>query len=228
MSTLRRIALVTRTLMRGRSILLAFLMLWPSVLSGILLVAEHGRPAREDVAAILQQELLYGLVLVGLGASVALGTELRAHRVVGVLGRAVGRGEYLAALALSALLPFLGYVAVLALNGAVFASLLGAALPAFGLRIAAELQAGVVTCAAGVMFSVWLPQVAAGVATGLVLAGLAAAGQQGAGGLAALFAAVTGGAFRGSLTVAALWMLAATASLLLLAVVLFRRKDVRV
>jgi hypothetical protein len=176
----------------------------------------------------LQQEMFYGLVLVGLGASVALGRELRAHRVAGVLGRAIGRGEYLAALALSALLPFLGYVAVLGVNGAAFDVLLGAGLPGFGQRIVAELLAGVLTCSLGLMFSVWLPQIGAGVATGLVLAGLTAGGKQGMGGLGALFATVSGAAFQGSLAVAGVLTAAATALLLVIAVMLFRRKDIRV
>ncbi len=187
-----RIAMVTRKLVRQNFVLLVLLLLWPCILSAILLVASHGGPAVEDVAAILQQELFYGLVLVGLGAGVALGGEQRARRTQGVLGRAVGRGEYLLALAAYAYLPFAGYVLVWLVNAGAFAGLLHLRTPMLASAVVAELAGGLLLCAVGMLFSVLLPPMFAAAATGVVLAGLLGAGTKGWGGLSRVFGAALG------------------------------------
>ncbi|RRA49655.1 hypothetical protein D1Y84_16650 [Acidipila sp. EB88] len=172
-------------LLRQSRILLLLLLVWPLALCAILLAADHGKPSSEDVSAILQQELFYGLALIGLGASVALGTEQRAHRTQQVLSRAVGRAEYLLALGLSAYLPFAGYVAVWALSAASFAVLLKTPMPLSA--IVAELAAGLLLCASGLFFSVVFAQLIATACTGAVLALLILAGTHGIGGPAGLF-----------------------------------------
>ena len=190
--SLLRMSLATRALLRQNRVLLLLLLLWPFVLSAILLAAEHGAPATEDIAAILEQELFYGLVLVGLGASVALGTEQRARRAQQLLGRAVGRAEYLLALGVSAYLPFTAYVLVWLVNAAAFAGLLHLRTPMLLPPVVAELAAGLLLCAVGLFCSVVLPQMLAAVATGLVLAALLAVGTQGRGSVAHLFAVTVG------------------------------------
>jgi hypothetical protein len=223
-----RISIVTRTLLRQNRVMIMLLLLWPCVLSGILLAASHGAPATEDVASILEQELFYGLVLVGLGSSVALSTEQRARRMQGVLGRAVGRSEYLLALGASAYLPFAGYVAVWLLNAGAFAGLLRLRTPALMPAVLAEFSAGLLLCVAGLLFSVLLSQLLAAVATGVVLAGLLAGGTRGWGGVARLFAAALGGpTLLDKLWPGAWQALAASVVLALLAVLLFERKDLK-
>lgn len=224
---LARTELTARTLMRGNRVLIALLLLWPCVLSAILLGVERGRPAAEDIAAILQQELIYGLVLVGLGGSVALGTELRAHRVQGVLGRAVGRGEYLLALAISAFVPFAAYVLVWLVNAAVFTLGFHLHLPPLGAAVAAELSAGVLICAVGLLFSTFLTQMVAAVATGLVLGALAAAGAHGVGGVAGAFGFVEGAVRTGPGVMALGACVLAGLVVFAGAVALFARKDLK-
>ncbi len=221
-----RIRLVTGKLLRQNRFLIALLLLWPCVLSGILLAVDHGHPAIEDVASILHQELLYGLVLVSLAASVALGTELRARRIAQVLGRAVGRWEYLAALGASAFLPFLGYVLVWLLNAGLFAGLLHQHAPTLIPSVVAELAAGLLLCAVGLLSSVLFPQIAAAIVTGLALAALLEAGRQDWGRMGALFNAVSGSAMP------ALWAgvgETVLAGLVIagLAALVFTRKDLR-
>ena len=224
--SLLRISLVTQKLMRQNRLLLLLMLLWPCVLSGILMVAERGAPARDDVASILAQELFYGLVLVSLAASVALGTEWKARRTQQVLGRAVGRTEYLLALGASAYVPFAGYLLVWVCNAALFAGLLHASLPMLLVTLVAGLSAGLVLCATGLLFSAVLPQIAAAVGTGLVLAGCVAVGRHGARGMMALFGIVSG--FGTPPTVP--WVPVAEAAgvafvIVVLAAVLFARKD---
>lgn len=190
--SLLRLSLVTRTLLRQNRILITLLLLWPFALSAILLIVAHGRPAVEDAAAILQQELFYGLVLVGLGASVALGTEQKARRTQQMLGRALSRTEYLLALGASALLPFLGYIGVWFVNALVFAGLMRLHMPALLPPLGAELAAGFLLCCVGLLLSVLLPQIAAAVVLGALVAAGFAAGVHGLPGVARLFATVSG------------------------------------
>ena len=192
MGSLQRIAIVTGTLMRQNRVLLGLLLLWPCVISGILLAAARGAPAVDDAAAALEQELFYGLVLAGLGASMALGTEQRARRAQQVLGRAVSRTEYLLSLGASTYLPFLAYVLVWLVNAAFFAGVLRLHTPLLLASLVAELSAGLLLCAVGLLCSVVFPQLLAAALTGLTLAALAGAGAQGVGGLARLFAVAIG------------------------------------
>ena len=192
MGSLRRIGLVTRVLIRQSRILLALLLVWPCVLSIVLLVATHGAPAPDDVTSILEQELFYGLVLAGIGASSAFGVEQRARRTQQILGRAVSRTEYLLALGAAAYLPFAGYVLVWLANALGFAGLLHFRTPMLLPPLLAEFSAGLLLCAAGLLGSVLLPQLLAAVVTGGVLAGMLAAGLRGWGAIPCVFALAVG------------------------------------
>jgi hypothetical protein len=191
-ASLRRIRIATATLLRQNRVLILLLLLWPCTLSAILLVSSLGRPSADDAAAILQQALLYGLALVSLGASTALGTEQKARRTEQMLGRALGRGEYLLALGASAYLPFLGYLAIWLLNALVLNVLAGPGVPSIQGPCAAAIVAGFLLCGVGLFFSTWLPQFGALAANGLLLGLTLAAGMRGWGGIWALFGAVAG------------------------------------
>lgn len=187
---LRRIGLVTVTLLRQNRLLLILLLLWPAAMLGVLFAVEQSTLAAEDVAAVLSQELYAGLVLVGLGASVALGNEEKARRVTQVLGRAVSRGEYLAALWASAFLPFVAYCTVWLAGWVVCAALVRPALPLAA--IGAEMVAGFLLSTIALLLSVVLPQVGASIGTGIALAAGVYAGSISSSGVAGVFAALTG------------------------------------
>ena len=228
--SLRRIALVTRMLIHQNSVLVIFLLFWPCILSGILMLADHGRPQAEDAASILQQELFYGLVLVGFGSSVALGTEQRARRSQQVLGRAVSRTEYLLALGCASYLPFLGYTLVWLLNAAAFGGLLHLHTPTLLPVVLAEVAAGFLVCSVGLLSSTLLPQMGAGAACGLILAALFGAGVHGLGSVASVFGMVAGYAgqslsaqFAGAL----LQSLAAAVVIAAVGCLVFTKRDLR-
>lgn len=217
-------ALLTRTLLRQNRILLLLLTVWPCLLTLIAWFASSGQPPIDDITAILQQELFYGLALVGLAASTALGTERRARRVQPVLSRAIARWEYLGALAAAAYLPFTGYVLVWWANAEVLAGLLQqpALLPS--MPALAELPAGLLLCTAGLVASVVLPQIAAAILIGVLLAVCSAAGSADWGGIANVFAAVLGFAPRLA-PVACLEALSLSAVLFLAAAWWFNQAD---
>ena len=227
--SVERVRLVTSQLLRQNRILLALLVLWPCAFSGILLAADRKNVAVEDVTAVLQQELFYGLVLTALGASAALGTEQKARRVQQVLGRAVGRSEYLLALGASVFLPFTGYLLVWMGNAGLFAAVLHLHAPMLFSAALVEFGCGLLLCAAGVLFSVLLPQTLAAIANGVVLAALTLAGTHGVGGAAGLFTVATGNLTtpRHALSVGLGEALLAAGALAGLAALLFTCKDLK-
>ena len=229
MAALRRVTLVTRVLLRQNRLLLLMLLLWPCLLSVLVFALEHSAPESDDVQAMLQQELFYGLVLAGVGASVALGAEERAGRVSGVLGRAVSRSEYLLSLTAGAYLPFVTYGCVWFAN----ASLLlrwshaeGGSLPGIW---SGSMVAGLLLCAVGVLFSTVLPQLGASVATGIILAVWITAARQQWGGLAWLLAGLVGRRSPGALPMfeESIAALSLAVLFLTLAGSLFERRDLR-
>ncbi len=198
------------------------------MLSVVLLVSSYGAPAADDVSSILEQELFYGLVLAGLGASSAFGVEQRARRTQQILGRAVSRTEYLLALGAAAYLPFAGYVLVWLANAMTFAGLLHVSTPLLLPPLLAELLPGLPLCAVGLLGSVLMPQLLAAVITGGVLAGLLAAGVRGWGAVPRVFALAVGLQAAGKTPWAGLAETGVTAALLLAAAALvLGRKDVR-
>ncbi len=228
MGSLARIALVTRTLMRQNRVLLGLLLLWPCVISGILLIASRGAPAVDDAAAALEQELFYGLVLAGLGTSMALGTEQRARRTQQILGRAVSRTEYLLALGASTYLPFIAYVLVWAGNAGFFAGALHLHTPLLLASLVAELSAGLLLCAVGLLCSVLFPQLLAAALTGVALAALTGAGIRGFDGVPRLFAVAVGQAApAASMAGAAAWSILAAVASTAVGALVWSRKDVR-
>src|ERR1700738_3219775 len=78
---------------QNRWLLLAFV-LWPFLLGAFVWSPHHGA-ARDDVSAIMQQELFYGVAVVAFLASSAIYNEKRSRRIIGVLAKAVSRAQYL-------------------------------------------------------------------------------------------------------------------------------------
>ena len=78
---------------QNRWLLLVFI-LWPIVL-GVFVWSPHHTATSADVLEIVQQELLYGLVIVTFLASSAIHNEKRSRRILGVLSKAVSRMQYL-------------------------------------------------------------------------------------------------------------------------------------
>lgn len=223
-----RIWIILTTLMRQNRLLLIGLVFWPFVLSLILFLASSGRPDTEDALSILHQELFYGLVLVGLGASTALGTEERARRTQQVLGRAASRTEYLLALGLSAYLPFLGYVLAWLLNALALAASLHRLPTGLAALLSCELVVGLLIGAAGLVWAVVLPQLAAAAADGLCLSLLLFAGAHSQSGWLAAFGCL-GTGIPPTQGLAPSLALTVAASILLAGIgcVIFDRRDLR-
>lgn len=134
------------------------LVMWPWGMAAVLLIGNR-HPAPEDIAAIYQQQGIYGLALVAFTGGALLGNEQRSRRIVLVLSRAVSRRQYLAALWLAAFLPLLLYVFDLALTGAV----LGAPVDVLWQTLGALLLLSTPMASLAVLASLVLPGVIAGI-----------------------------------------------------------------
>jgi hypothetical protein len=85
--------LASDTIRQNRWLVLAFV-LWPFLL-GAFVWSPHRHAQIDDVVAIVQQELLYGVAIAAFLASSTIHNEERSRRIVGVLSKAVTRSQYL-------------------------------------------------------------------------------------------------------------------------------------
>ena len=67
-------------------------------------IALLGRQSEEDTLFMLRSTSMYGLAFAGLLAASALNNERRTRRILAVLSKGIGRGQYLAGLLLGAML----------------------------------------------------------------------------------------------------------------------------
>ena len=88
------VLLLARSFVRQNRWLLFIFLLWPLVL-GAFVWFPHHTATSADVLEIVQQEILYGLVIVTFLASSAIHNEKRSRRILGVLSKAVSRTQYL-------------------------------------------------------------------------------------------------------------------------------------
>jgi hypothetical protein len=157
-----------RLLYQNRWIYL-FLMLWPFAMAAILLLPA-AKPETDDVLSILHQECLYGLGLVAFTGGALLGNEQRSRRIASVLSRAVSRRQYFFALVSAAWLPLALYVVSFVVSGFALFSAIDRP-PALLLTLAlAQLVLGLLTAAAALFFSTWLPMMLASTASLALLA----------------------------------------------------------
>jgi hypothetical protein len=218
---LQKSALIARRLLLANRWLWLLLVLWPWVMAAILRLGSEGVLAQQDVLTLLQQECLYGLALVAFTGGALLGNEQRSRRIVVVLARAVGRGEYLFALWLTAVLPLLLYVASVTLAGRLLGAT-GTVLWRFGM---AEMLLGIPLACLTLFWSIWVPGVVASTLSLALMAGLLVLPGPGQMALATeLRLLVDGGMPRGILA-AGVESACVAAVVFAAAVLIFRRRD---
>ena len=90
---MRSVVLLAIAFVRHNLWLLIMLSLWPWLFSGVL--SFDGENQVKDYVASLQQESLYGILIIGFMATAALNNEQKSRRIIAVLSKAVSRGQYL-------------------------------------------------------------------------------------------------------------------------------------
>jgi hypothetical protein len=149
---------IARQLLWANRWLWLLLVLWPWGMVAMFLISGI-QPEHEDIAAVFEQQGIYGLALVAFAGGALLGNEQRSRRIVLVLSRAVSRRQYLAALWLAAFLPLVLYVLDLAMSGLV----LSAAADVLGQTLGALLLLSLTMASLAVLASLALPGVIAGI-----------------------------------------------------------------
>jgi ABC-type transport system involved in multi-copper enzyme maturation permease subunit len=177
MSSWLRIWQITRRLLYQNRWIYLLLMLWPFGMAALLLLPETN-PASEDVFSVLHQECLYGLALVAFTGGALLGNEQRSRRIIAVLSRAVSRRQYFVALFAAAWLPLLVYVISFVITGAAMLRAIDRPMPLVLALAVVQLVLGLLTAAAALFFSTWLPMMLASTATLALLALLGGLGYQ--------------------------------------------------
>jgi ABC-type transport system involved in multi-copper enzyme maturation permease subunit len=132
-----------------------------------------GRPAPDEVLALLKEECFYGIALVAFTGAYLLGNEQRSRRIITVLSRAIHRWQYLFALLLAAWIPLALYLVGFALSGSYMLHLSRVPVQiVFDLALL-QLVVGLWTGTLSIFFSIFLPSILASLASGGTMAALA-------------------------------------------------------
>jgi ABC-type transport system involved in multi-copper enzyme maturation permease subunit len=163
---------LVRPLLRLNRWLLLLLLLWPYVMAALMLIGA-GRPAADEVLALLKEECFYGIALVAFTGAYLLGNEQRSRRIITVLARAIHRWQYLLALLLAAWIPLALYLVGFVLSGSYMLHQSGTPVHKVFEMALLQLVVGLWTGAMSIFFSVFLPSILASLASGGTMAMLA-------------------------------------------------------
>ncbi|MGC9292651.1 MAG: hypothetical protein ACP5EP_07985 [Acidobacteriaceae bacterium] len=166
---------ITLALLRQNRWLFLLLVAWPWAFLALMVLPE-GNVSQGDLLSLLQQEYFYGTALTMVYAASLLGGELRARRVAAVLCRAVSRGQYLAALWATVLLPGIFFAISVFLSIWLAAADLGLKVAILLPVILELLVVEIWVTASGVFFSLFLPALLASLAVGATAAVLISIG----------------------------------------------------
>lgn len=141
------LVLAASFLRQNRWLMLAFVG-WPFLLSAFEWSPQHTANL-DDVKAIMQQEIFYGLAIVDFLASAAIYNEKRSRRIAGVLSKGVSRAQYL-----------LGLVVGSTVFGGMYFIAVAASLLWLLGTSAAELHQGAILVIDGVVAMAWIAALA--------------------------------------------------------------------
>lgn len=148
------ILLLAKSFVRQNRWLLLVFVLWPFVL-GAFIWSPHRTTAPTDVSEIVQQETLYGLVIVMFLATSAIHNERRSRRIVGVLSKGITRIHYL-----------LGFLAGTTWFAVVYFLMIGTSV-LWLLGRSGPVESMLTLCLEGIVASIWI------VSLGLLISTLA-------------------------------------------------------
>ena len=144
------------------------LLLWVLVMSGLGLALDVRRD-REDLLVMFKQLALYGLAFaVFLGGS-AIHNERKSRRILAVLSKGVGRGEYVFGLLIGLVFALLLYCFCMGLTGSWVLGQGGFSISLLWFLMLRFLVACVLAAAVAVLFSTFMPPLFATLASALVL-----------------------------------------------------------
>ncbi|HET7442418.1 MAG TPA: hypothetical protein VFJ47_14035 [Terriglobales bacterium] len=145
------------------------LLLWVLVMTGLGLTV-NVRTDREDLLVIFKQLAVYGLAFAVFVGGSAIHNERKTRRILGVLSKGVGRGQYVSGLLVGIILALLLYCMCMGLTGSWVLGQGGFSIPLLWFLMFSFFVACVLAAVVAVLFSTFLTPLFATLASGLVLA----------------------------------------------------------
>jgi ABC-type transport system involved in multi-copper enzyme maturation permease subunit len=145
------------------------LLLWVLVMSGLGLTVDVRRE-REDLLVIYKQLAVYGLAFAIFVGGSAIHNERKTRRILAVLSKAVGRGQYVSGLLIGIGLVVLLYCFCMGVTGSWVLGQGGFSISMLWILMFCFFIACVLAAAVAVMFSTFLPPLFATLLSGLCLA----------------------------------------------------------
>lgn len=161
------LVLIAANFLREQRWVLLLLLLWVMVNGAVFAAAQEHPP--EDLLTFVKLHAAYGVALGAFFIAPALHNERRSRRILGVLSKAVGRGEYLAGLLAGAVAAVALYTLFIALAAGLLFGLAG--LPVLDVLavLAQALVAALLAATVTLLFAVFLPPLFATAAAVLAL-----------------------------------------------------------
>lgn len=166
---MRTVALIAANFAREQRWPILVLLLWVLVMSGLGLTVDV-RSDREDLLVIFKQLAAYGLAFAVFVGGSAIHNERKTRRILAVLSKAVGRGEYVSGLLIGIGSVLLLYCLCMGLTGSWTLGQSGFSVPLLWFLMFSLFVACALSAVVAVTFSTFLPPLFATLASGFVLA----------------------------------------------------------
>lgn len=165
---MRTVFLIAFNFVREQRWPILVLLLWVLVMMGLGLTVDL-RTDREDLLVIFKQLAVYGIAFAVFVGGSAIHNERKTRRILAVLSKAVGRGEYVSGLLVGIVLALLLYCLCMGLTGSWVLGQGGFSIPLLWFLMFSFFVACVLAAAVAVLFSTFLSPLFATLASGLVL-----------------------------------------------------------
>src|SRR5688572_6704728 len=164
---MRVILLIAGNFMREQRWAVLAMAVWPFV---VVALVRYDREPRQDFLFALSQLYGYGLFLAFFLAAQAIHNERKTRRILGVLSKAVERGDYLAGLALGILGCVVLYCCAVAVAGVWLLAAMDVPPAGLLLGLGLLMVAGLLVATVVLLFTTFLPPIFAVAAGTLLLA----------------------------------------------------------
>jgi hypothetical protein len=164
------ILLIASNVIREQRWPVIFLVLWCAIIAGAFSFGYDVELVQNDFVFLLGQQGLYAVGFSAFVAAFSLHNELRSRRILGVLSKAIRRGQYLAGLLLGVFACSTLYCLAIVLSSAWIARGLGFDARQFLLLAAVLILACLLTAAMSLFFSTFLNPLPATAATAVFIA----------------------------------------------------------
>ncbi|MGH9580941.1 MAG: hypothetical protein ACRD2R_08105 [Terriglobales bacterium] len=164
------ILLIAGNVLREQRWPVLFLVVWAAVSAGVYGFGEKAELVESDFLFLLGQQAVYAVGFSAFVAAFAVHNERKSRRILAVLSKSIGRGQYLAGMLAGVCLCFTIYCAAIGLASSWGARKLGVPAEQYVWLVVVLLASCLLAAAIALFFSVFLNPLTATAATALVVA----------------------------------------------------------